>query len=305
MTTTDDGARPSDLLRFPLLLFGYVVSHLRRIPGARFVAPFLPWVARGMLVAAGVLLLLWGFEASPQRLTLAQLTQGELGRYQTWIIVSGDLALEPGSTSTTQRIYRLTDPNAPNAFLSVRSSIERPLGPTTLSGHIEGGRDGVPPGYAWSARLTADPVLAQELPPPMTSFVLIAAAVMIIAARRSRYPRFLHQRPAELRPGFGRLRVTVRADDDLLDHAALDGTLDLGSVEAGAAGLQIAGRRPIPVRLHSAFSTIDVGRLLTIRGSTPALRLRSAQDDLSLAFASASERDTAFATLSVEGAIRN
>ena len=305
MTTIEHRSRPTDLLRFPFLVFGYLVSHLRRVPGARFAAPLLPWVARGMLVAAGVLLLLWGFEASPQRLSLPQLTRGELGQYQTWIIVSGDLAAEPGSTSTTQHVYRLTDLAAPNAFLSVRSSIERPLGPTTLSGHIEGGRDGVPAGYVWSARLTADPVLAQELPPPMTAILLVGAALLIIAARRSRYPRFLHDRPAETRPGFGRLHVTVRAEDDLLDHAALDGTLDLGSVGAGTANLQIAGRRPMAVRLHSAFSTIDVGRLLTVRGSSPALRVRSAQDDLSLAFASARERDTAFATLSVEDAVRD
>lgn len=295
----------SGVLRAPWLVFSFVVDRLRRLPGARFVAPLVPWLARLMIAAAVVLLVLWGFEASPQRLTLAELAAGKLGTYQTWIIISGDLAEERGSTQSSPT-YRLTDLAAPNAYLVVRSQTQQALGPTTLSGHIEGGRDGVPAGYEWSARLTADPQLAAELPPPMAALVLIAAGVLMLLARRTRYPLFVPEPPGDARPASNGLRATVRADTNLSDgpfgnraHAA---NLKFDRSGRSTAELRLPDRPPLAVQLHSAFTSIDVGRLRSLSASEPALRVRAADDDLILGFESARDRDVAFATLGAEAA---
>ena len=77
-------------------------------------------------------------------------------------------------------------------------------------------------------------------------------------------------------------------------------TLSFASAEPGAADLSIAGARPMPVRLHSAFTNVDVGVLSRLRGADPALRVRSDNDDLTLTFASRRERDSAFAALGAE-----
>src|SRR5215213_3452204 len=137
------------ILRGPWLLFAFLVERLRRLPGSRFLASFLPAATRLMIVGAIAVLLLWMAEASPQRMTLADLRSGQLSRLQSWIIVSGELGEEPG-TNPESRQYRLSDPRTPNAYLIVRSERDLPLGPTTISGRILGGRDGVPEGYTWT-----------------------------------------------------------------------------------------------------------------------------------------------------------
>jgi hypothetical protein len=68
------------VLRAPRVLFAFGVHLLRQVPGARFAAPLMPWVARLLVLAAIVLVIAWGFEASPQRLALAELAAGGLGR---------------------------------------------------------------------------------------------------------------------------------------------------------------------------------------------------------------------------------
>ena len=289
----------SDALRFPALLFAFGVEQLRRLPGVRFVAPSTKWIARLLLLGAFVLTLLWAAEASPERISLADLAAGKLGSMQTWIIVTGDLADEPGSNDELH-LYRLTDPDAPNAYLIVRSGSVQPLGHTTVSGRIEGGRDGVPAGYAWSARLNADPRLAGELPPPWTAIVLGALGLVIMAARRTSYPLFVGAPPGETVPAMSALRVTVRSESGGLDRRTVPATLAFTGSEPGSADLSIGGGRSIPVRLHSAFTRIDVGRLVSLSGSEPALRVRSEGDDLVLAFASPRERDSAFAALGAE-----
>jgi hypothetical protein len=285
----------SGVLRFPWLLFAYGVERLRRLPGARFVAPLLPWVTRGLFIGVAVLVLLWMAEASPQRISLAELAAGKLGAMQSWIIVSGELADEPGSTESL-RLYRLTDPAAPNAYLTVRSRTEWALGHTTISGRLEGGRDGVPPGYAWTARLNADPTLAEELPPPAIVAVLGGLGVLIVLARRSRYPMFVPETPGDAPPAWGNLRVAAHGELDGSADRHHGGTLDFGS-GAGIAELRIRGRSPIAVRLHSAFTNVDVGQLQGLRSSEPALHVRAGDDDLTLGFASRRDRDAAFATL--------
>jgi hypothetical protein len=293
----------SDVLRFPVLVFAFGVEQLRRLPGARFIAPLTKWIARLLLLAAIVLTLLWAVEASPQRISLADLAAGKLGAMQSWVIVTGDLADEPGSSDSLQ-LYRLTDPAAPNAYLIVRSRSLQSLGNATISGRIEGGRDGVPPGYAWSARLNADLHLAGELPPPWTAIVLAAVGLLIIAARRTTYPLFLGEPPAEAMAPSSSLRVTARSESGAFDRRAMPATLSFMSPEPGAADLSIQGRRRLPVRLHSAFTRVDVGRLRSLTASEPALRVRSEDDDLVLAFGSTTDRDRAFAALRAEAQLR-
>lgn len=292
----------SEILRFPTLLFAFGVDRLRRLPGARLLGPLTKWIARLLLLAAVVLLALWGAEASPQRMSLADLAAGRLGWNQSWIIVSGNLSDEQGSSSSLH-VYRLTDPAAPNAFLVVRSRVVQSLGPTTLSGRIEGGRDGVPPGYAWSARLNADLTLAGELPPPWSAIVLAGVAVVIMLGRRTRYPVFQSEPPLDVAPVTGSLRVTARSETDGRADP-VPATLSFANADPGSADLSISGSRSLPVRLHSAFTKVDVGVLRRIRGSEPALRVRSENDDLALVFASKRDRDGAFAALRAETQLR-
>ena len=252
-----------------------------------------------MLLLAVALAFAWAAEASPQRTTLADLAAGKLGGLQSWIIVSGDLSEETGSTDYLH-LYRLTDPAAPNAYLIVRSRPIQSLGWTTVSGHIVGGREGVPPGYAWSAPLDADAHLAAELPPPWTAIVLGGIALLIMLARRTRYPMFSGQAPGEATPATSALRVIVRDESGERGRGAVSGTLSFAGAEPGAADLAIRAERRVPVRLHSAFTSVDVGVVHRLTGSEPALRVRSEDDDLILSFASARERDSAFAALGAE-----
>jgi len=290
-------------LRLPLLAFGYVVDRIRRLPGARFASPVVPWLVRGAFIAAAVLLLLWMAEASPQRMSLADLAAGKLSPMQSWVIISGDLRDDRGSQPGAYR-YRLTDAAAPNAYLDVRSSVEWPLGSTTLSGQVLGGRDGVPAGYEWSAPFQADAVLADELPPPAIAFGLIGLGVVVVAARRTSYPMFIAEAPARATSASGGLRVRVRADRDApagpVEGRVVGATLSFDRKGGGAAELRVSDRAPLFVRLHSAFTHNDVGRLRSLSSSEPALRVRAADDDLILVFESARDRDAAFATLGAE-----
>lgn len=296
----------SEILRFPALLFSFAVDRVRHLPGARVLGPATAWLARLCVLAAIVLLALWAAEVSPQRISLADLAAGKLGQFQTWIIVSGELGDEVQGSSASLRMYHLTDPAAQNAFLEVRSEHALAPGWTTLSGHIEGGREAVPVGYAWSARLDADPTLAPELPPPWTSIALLTLAVVIMLARRSSYPMFVPERPMDVPPPTSALRVLARADprEHARDATETAGTLSFTSEEPGAADLAIMGRRTLPIRLHSAFTRVDVGRLRSLGASRTALRVRSDDDDLVLLFASARERDSAFAALQAETQLR-
>ena len=292
----------SAILRYPALLFSFGVDRLRRLPGARLAGSLTKWLARLMLLGALVLTFLWAAEASPQRISLAELRAGRLGQLQSWIIVTGELADEQGSTATTHA-YRLTDPAVPKTYLDVHSPVALSLGYTTVSGRVEGGADGVPEGYQWSARLNADRTLAAELPPPWTAFALAALGVLIILARRTRYPMFVGEAPMDVQPATGTLRVSARRDSTS-PSAATAATLSFANAEPGAADLALTGKRTIPVRLHSAFTKVDVGRLRTLRTSAPALRVRSDDQDLALVFGSARDRDTAFAALRAETQLR-
>ena len=100
------------------------------------------------------------------------------------------------------------------------------------------------------------------------------------------------------------MRVTARSESGAFDRRPVPATLSFTSPEPGAADLTIQGSRRLPVRLHSAFTRVDVGRLRSLTASEPALRVRSEGDDLVLAFQSARDRDTAFAALGAEGQLQ-
>jgi hypothetical protein len=289
----------SAILRFPVLAFAFGVEQLRRLPGAQLVGPSTKWLARLSLLGAFVLFVAWAVQVSPQRISLADLAAGNLGPMQSWIIVTGDLADEPGSTGA-EHVYRLTDPAAPNASLIVTSRPAQSLGRTTVSGRISGGRGGVPVGFAWSAQLTADEQLAEERPVPPAAIVLAALGLVIMAARRTRYPMFVSQSPGDASATRGGVRVIVHGESGELDRRGVAATLSFPGREFGAADLTLGGSRAIPVRLHSAFTRVDAGRVVSLTHSEPALRIRPEGDDLVLAFASFRERDSAFAALSAE-----
>jgi hypothetical protein len=106
--------------------------------------------------------------------------------------------------------------------------------------------------------------------------------------------------PPAIRP----LHVTVRAEATNAAGSANAATLSFDDSEPGAASLSVAGSRPVPVRLHSAFTRVDVGRIRTLTSSQPALRVRSDADDLVLVFAAPRERDATFAALQAETQLR-
>jgi len=184
----------SAILRFPWLLFGAGVERLRGLPVARRLGPSIRWLPRILLLASVVVVARWAVEVSPERISLPDLVAGKLAPSQSWIIVTGDLSDEPGSTDLVH-MYRLTDPAAPNANLFVESPVVHSLGRTTISGHTSGGHFGVPAGFAWSAQLDADAALAEELPPPWPAAVLGGLALLIFLGRRSRYPMFSVEPP--------------------------------------------------------------------------------------------------------------
>jgi hypothetical protein len=283
-------------LRIPYLLFAFAVQRLRRLPGASRIAPLLPWLVRGLVIGAVVVVLLWMAEASPQRISLRQLAAGDLSHMQSWVIVEGELREDDGSRPGAYR-YILADPATPNARLDVRSDTPWPTGRTTVSGKVAGGRDGVPEGYEWSAILRADPHLASELPPPWTAAAMLGLALLILLARRARYPAFVTEPPGEAAPANGSLRVVAHADGRAAGRADRTGILDLSSGTA-LAQLRVIGERPIDVRLHSAFTSIDVGVRSGLGFAEPGLRVRAADDDVILGFETRRERDAAFASLS-------
>jgi hypothetical protein len=287
------------VLRFPWLLFAAGVERLRRMPMAMRFGRSVRFLPRILLVVAIVVVARWATEVSPERISLADLVAGKLAPSQSWIIITGDLSDEPGSTGPLHQ-YRLTDPAVPNAQLFVQSTVAQSLGRTTISGRTQGGHFGVPAGYAWSAQLDADAALAEELPGPWPAAVLGALAMLIVLARRSRYPMFSGDAPSDFAPATAAVRVTASSESGRLGRATIRATLSFTGDQPGAADLRIGSGRPLPVRLHSAFSTVDVGVVHRLSGSAPALRVKAGDDDLTLAFASTRERDAAFAALSAE-----
>ena len=289
----------SRVLTWPVVVVAFVVDRLRRLPGARSASRARPWILGGMIVAAVLLLLAWGVEASPVRMSMRDLTAGQLPAMQSWIIVSGQLADDPASQPGEHR-YLLTDPGVPRATLYVISPHALPLGPATISGRILGGREVVPEGSLWSAILTADDQLANEILPPPVAFGLLVAVVVIAAAGRTRYPMFVGERPATAPRIVGPVRIGVRRDAETSSSdaaTAVPGTLRLDPGSATPITLRIDGRDETPLRVHSARTGLETGELRGVRWFAPALRLRMPLEDLTLTFASRGARDATYAIL--------
>jgi hypothetical protein len=280
------------VLRSPLVLFAFAVDKLRRVPGVGLLLRHAGLAAGSLLVGAVLAFAVWTATVAPQRVNLADLVQGRLSIMQTWIIITGDLA--PGTTRIANFAYVMTDPAVPNARMNVYSEVELPVGRTTVSGSFGGPREPNPVGYAWVGSMRADQAVAPELGLPWISIVLIAAAAFLVLAPRVSYPMFEPQTPARLTPRPGAINVGVR-----------DGVItSTSSVERGAlhvrpgesVTLQI-GDVTQSLRLHSAHSGVDVGRLRQIGRSEPALRVRLSNAEVTLTFDSSTDRDTALAAL--------
>jgi hypothetical protein len=165
-----------------------------------------------------------------------------------------------------------------------------------VSGRIEDGRSPAQPGYHWSAGLDADAQLANEQPPPVAAFLLAAVGLLIVIARRTTYPMFLREVPGPAVPGPARLPVVAHGITGASGGRDVEGILELDA-RVARAELQLLGLGSLPVRLHSAFTTLDVGVLRWLESSEPALRVLVSGDVLAIGFATRRERDAAFATL--------
>ena len=286
-----------------MVAFAYIVDRLRRLPGARRLSPVLPWVAGGLFIVAIAIVFMWGTEASPQRMSLSGLAAGQLSPMQSWIIVDGVVSAADGGSAGEFR-YTLTDPAVPNATLDVHSPVALALGRTTVSGHLLGGREVVPAGYLWSAILRADPTLAQELPPPWAPVALIVAGLVILLGRRTTYPVFLDERPDPAGLRAASIPVQVRRADGETDHRVTPSTLRVAFDGGPLVTLAASDADPVPVRAHSAFTSVGVGALRTLVHSEPVLRVRASGEELTIGFGSRADRDAAYAALSAEAKAR-
>lgn len=290
-------------LRVPLVVFGYLVERLRRLPIAGSVLRHTSVVAAGLIVAAVVALGVWGGTVAPQRVGIADLVVGNLPAMQTWIIVSGDLSA--GTPNSSMFRYVLTDPAVQNARMNVLSEVELPVGHTTVSGTYTGGREPVPlsdlvSGYTWIGAIRADPVLAAELGPPWASLGLLAAAVLIVAAGRVSYPMFFGQTPRSDALRAMTAQVGIRRGPNSTAGQVVPGTLVL--TPGAPVELRVSGGGTQQLRLHSVRTGVEVCELRHIYSSEPALRVQPATGELTLTFASPDERDAAFAALIADAA---
>ncbi len=291
------------IVRLPQVALAALIEWLRHVPGAAALGRIVPWLAGLLVLSGAVALLIWMGQPSPERISLADLAGGKLPRLQSWIIVTGDI-VDTGLTEPGTSIYRLTHPDAPNAYLLVHS--QRPLeeGRITVSGRIEGGREPVPPGYAWSARLDADSSLATELPPPWAAALLAAAGILLLAARGSAYPVFTRESPGRTRLVRGSLRVGVIRESAPASEPAAPATLRVGLGGPAPVVLEAAGAAPMAVPVHSAYTSVEVGMLRRVRGASPALRVRVPAEDLTMTFSTREERDWVYEALTAEARAR-
>jgi hypothetical protein len=277
------------ILRTAVVAIAFVIEKLRHLPGLVVLGRFRVQIVTALLLLAAGAFVLWGLERAPQRLSLAQLANGELSQNQSWIIVNGDLRLE--STNPPRRLYRLTDPQAPNASLIVVARFDLPAGWQTLSGQYTGTRERAIPGFNWVGYMEAEPVLAREQPPPWIAMGLFGLAVLVIGGSRTTYPTFFRERPGR-----------VQRPDATLPVRIHESWPSPGGVEAGTllfapdghVQLRVPDGQVADIRLHSAHTSAEVGELRTLDASEPALLLQRSTGELMLGFASRADRDATF-----------
>jgi hypothetical protein len=278
--------------RIAIVAVAFVVAQLRRVPGAGIVGRYRGQIVAALSVLAAVAFIVWGLERAPQRFTLAQLAAGELSPLQSWIIVSGELTAD--SAQPPRYLYRLRDPQAPNASVIVVAGFELPLGWQTISGQWTGTREGVPAGFPWVGYMEAEPVVAQEQPPPWVAIGLAGLALLLVGGGRTSYPMFFRETPGRAQHPSRSLPVSVR------ERWPEPGEADNGTLvfsPDGPVQLQSPGREQVELRLHSAHTSADVGELRSLDRAEPALLLRRATGELLLAFASRADRDAVFSAL--------
>lgn len=280
------------ILRTAIVAIAFVVEQLRRLPGARTVGRNRGPIVTALLLLAAVAFIVWGVERAPQRFSLAQLAAGELSPLQSWIIVSGEITAD--SARPPRYLYRLRDPQAPNASVIVVADFELPLGWQTISGQWTGTREGAPAGFAWVGYMEAEPVLAQEQPPPWIAIGLASVALLLVGGSRTSYPTFFRETPGRAQQTPRSLPVSVREswpEPGPVDNGTLAFSLD------GPVKLHSPGREHVELRLHSAHTSADVGELRSLSDAQPALLLRRATGELVIGFATRADRDAAFGAL--------
>jgi hypothetical protein len=280
-----------------IVLLAVALEPIRRLTRSPRGAGLQRWVAPALLLAAAVLILRWGAEPSPERVSLADLAAGKLSPTQTWIVLSGELSEAPAD-ALGDRVYNLTDRSAPQASLLVRSGDPRPLGPTTISGQLTGWQL-QPDGVSWWGQLRADDRLALESPPPWAALALALAGVLVVVARRTSYPVYFSDEPTVTPGGIGSVPVAVTSLEGRPLEATPTAVLEHES-DGNPATLVVNGMEPIPLVFHSPTTGIDVGELRELGRTVPVLRLRSLAMDTTIAFATREDRDAAFVALTAD-----
>ena len=286
------------ILQTPLVAFGAVIELLRRIPGYRQIEDRASLVVLLLMLIALVLFGTWMAQRSPQRVSMAQLVDGNVSSMQSWIIVSGEV--QPEESSSAVQRYVLTDPAVPNARLIVTSDGTIPTGPTTVSGTLIGGSRGAQGDFLWLGQLRADPVLAREPDPPWSAIAFAGVALLFGFGSRTTYPMFFRGSPRPTGSGRATLPVGVRRDWPPFTDEAMPGSLIL--TEGKPVELSLPGHPTQVVRVHSARSSIETGVLRRVGSAEPAMLVRATGGELTLTFASAADRDSALAALMSDAA---
>ncbi|MEO8208469.1 MAG: hypothetical protein ABI598_05490 [Chloroflexota bacterium] len=290
--------------RLPIVLFAFAVDRIRRLPGARIAGRSVTLVVRALFLIAGILLIAWMAEKTPQKISIADLEAGKLSPMQSWIILSGELTDGP-PTALGWYSYRLTDPDLPGPSMLVRSPVQLSLGKATISGFVDGGRDtSSGTGFAWVGSMAADATLAHEIPPPWGAATVVLAALLIIAARRTTYPMFFRGRPRHAPPAIGTTPVGVYRTLDLPVRPPVRAGIVSDRSGMPAVSLLLPGAPEVPMRLHSTLTGISAGEFMDLSVSRPVLRWRQPAEDLLLSFASPSARDAVYAALVADAAGR-
>jgi len=281
------------ILRTPLVVYGYLVERMRRVPIVGSLLRHSSLVIAGLLVAAIAAFMIWAATVAPQRVGMADLVAGKLSTMQSWIVISGDLS--GGELRNGNYRYLLLDPAVSNASMNVLSEVQLATGAATISGSFVGTREPVPVGFSWVGTMYADPVFVPEPGPPWVSMILVAGAVLLAGAGSVSYPMFFSQTPTIREPRAMTIPIMLRRGPLATAGAATPGELLL---QPGAPiELRTGGSAPQQLRLHSVHTGAEAGELRLLTSAKPALRIRQASDDLTMSFRSPEERDTAIAAL--------
>ena len=276
------------------MAFAAVVDLFRRIPGYRQIEERAALIVVLLMIIAVVLLGIWMAQRSPQRVSMAQLVRGDVSAMQSWIIVTGDVALE--QSSGPQQRYVLTDAGVANARLIITSDVPISVGRATVSGTLVGGNRGTQGDFLWLGQLRADSVLAREPDPPWGAMAAAAVALFIGFGSRTSYPMFFRQPPRASGALPATVPVGVRRAWPPFSTEGVAGTL---SLPPGGRPVELAlpGQSSEAVRLYSARSSVETGVLRRLGDSEPAMLVRATGGELTLTFANAQHRDAALAGL--------